>query len=79
MGKPIVTVIGYIFILLGFLALILSMIGLRLSFLAFLEAGGPLLSFIIKMSMIMFGFVLMYISKTIERDRAEQESLLKGR
>lgn len=77
MDKPIVTVVGYVLILLGFLALILSMIGLRLKFLAFLEFGGPLLAFIIKMSMIMFGFVLMYISKTIARDRAEQESLLQ--
>lgn len=76
MGKPIVTVIGYILILLGFLALILSMIGLRLKFLAFLEFGGPLIAFMIKMSMIMFGFIIMYISKTIERDRAEQEALV---
>jgi len=75
MDKPIVTVIGYILILLGFLALILSMIGLRLKFLSFLEFGGPLLAFIIKMSMIMLGFVLMYISKTIDRDRKEQELL----
>lgn len=52
------------------------MIGLRLKFLAFLEYGGPLIAFMIKMSMIMFGFIIMYISKTIERDRAEQELML---
>jgi len=77
MDKPIVTVIGYVLILLGFLAVILSMIGLRLKFLAFLEFGGPLIAFIIKMCMIMVGFILMYISKTIARDREEQESLLQ--
>lgn len=72
MDKPIVTVVGYALILFGLLSLILSMIGLRLTFLSFLDFAGPLLGFILKISMIMLGFVLMYISKTIQRDRQEQ-------
>ena len=72
MDKPIVTVIGYVLLLFGLLSLILSMIGLRLTFLSFLDFAGPLLGFMLKISMIMLGFVLMYISKTIQRDRQEQ-------
>lgn len=72
MDNPIVTILGYALFLFGLLSLILSMIGLRLTFLSFLEFAGPLPGFIIKICMIMFGFVLMYISKTIQRDRLEQ-------
>jgi len=73
MDRPIITVIGYLLILLGFLALILSMIGLRLSFLRFLEFGGPLVGLIIKLTMIVAGFILMYVSKTIAQDREENQ------
>ena len=72
MDKPLVTVIGYIFLLLGFLSIILSIVGLRLSFLSFLEFAGPLIAFMIKISFIMIGFIIMYISKTIQRDRLEE-------
>ncbi len=47
------------------------MIGLRLSFLKFLEFGGPLVALIIKVGMIVIGLILMYVSKTIAADREE--------
>lgn len=71
MDRPIITVVGYLFLLFGFLSLILSMIGLRLSFLKFLEFGGPLVALIIKVGMIVIGLILMYVSKTIAADREE--------
>lgn len=74
MDRPIITVIGYLFLLFGFLSLILSMIGLRLSFLRFLEFGGPLLAMVIKVGMIVIGFILMYVSKTIAADRKESKN-----
>ena len=73
MDRPIITVIGYLLLLFGFLALILSMIGLRLSFLRFLEFGGPLVALVIKLAMIVAGFILMYVSKTIAQDKEDSQ------
>lgn len=73
MDRPIITVIGYLLLLFGFLSLVLSMIGLRLSFLKFLDSGGPLVAMMIKVGMIVAGFILMYVSKTIAQDREESK------
>jgi len=73
MDRPIITVIGYVLVLFGFLSLMLSMIGLRLSFLEFLEFGGPLVALVLRLSMVVIGFILMYVSKTIAQDREESK------
>jgi len=58
------SVVAYLFILFGFLSIILSIIGLKLRFLSFLDAGGEGLGFIIKICFIVFGFILMYVVRT---------------
>jgi len=73
MDRPIITVIGYVLVLFGFLSLMLSMIGLRLSFLEFLEFGGPLVALVLRLSIVVIGFILMYVSKTIAQDREESK------
>ena len=64
MNRVTFTVIGYILILLGFLSLILSMIGLGLTPLKFIDnILGPLGSFIAKLLMIVVGMIMFYMSR----------------
>ncbi len=64
MNRVTFTVIGYVLIVVGFVALILGMIGLNLKPLAFLDGViGPLGSFLIKLLMIIVGFIMFYMSR----------------
>ena len=64
MNKSIVTIIGFLLFLTGSVALILTLVGLRLTFLAPIEALGGGLAFIIKIIMILAGIVIVYIAKS---------------
>ena len=72
MPRGIKTVIGFLLVLSGFISLILSMIGLELSFLRFLDAMNPLLRFIVRLVMIVGGLILMYIDSIREPDIDEK-------
>lgn len=61
-------VIGYILFLVGALAIILGMVGINLSYLSWLEDLGRLPAFIIKLSFIVFGLIIMYVSKTANEE-----------
>ncbi len=64
MNRVTFTVIGYILIVVGFVALILGMIGLNLKPLAFLDSViGPLGAFLVKLLMIIVGFIMFYMSR----------------
>ncbi|MEM9885938.1 MAG: hypothetical protein AAF849_08605 [Bacteroidota bacterium] len=58
------TFIGFILFLYGFLALILSLIGAKLSFLLWIDAPGPLFGFVVKIAMIILGLVIVYIARS---------------
>ncbi len=61
-------VIGYILFVVGALAIILSMVGINLSYLSWLEDLGRLPAFAIKLSFIVFGLIIMYVSKTAREE-----------
>ncbi len=63
-NKSILTLIGFLLIALGFMAIILSLVGLRFSFLAWLDAPGALFGFVIRLLMIVAGFILVYFAQT---------------
>lgn len=64
MNRVTYTVIGYVLIVVGFVALILGMIGLNLKPLAFLDSTiGLLGSFLVKLLMVIAGFVMFYMSR----------------
>jgi len=63
-NKGLAALVGFILAGLGFLSIILSMIGLKFTFLTWIDAGGSLLGFVVKIAMILAGFVIMYLSLT---------------
>ena len=63
-------IIGFSLFVFGVLSLILSLVGLRLSFLKFIDAGGPLLGFVIRMAIISAGLIIAYMSGL--RDEPDQ-------
>ncbi|MEM8528571.1 MAG: hypothetical protein AAGG68_28290 [Bacteroidota bacterium] len=62
--KGLWTFIGFLLFLYGFLALILSLIGAKLSFLMWLDAPSPLFGFVAKVAMVMIGLVIVYLTRS---------------
>lgn len=63
MNKGIITASGYILFTLGFLSILLTLVGLQLTPLKWLSYLGPGLSLIVKLVMLFGGLIIMYISK----------------
>jgi len=64
----LLSIIGFSLFIIGFLALILTLIGLHLGFLGFIEKLGPLGAFLVKILMIAFGLILVYTDRTKQTD-----------
>ncbi|MEL6989149.1 MAG: hypothetical protein AAGK97_15155 [Bacteroidota bacterium] len=62
-NKGIIITFGFLLFLFGFLALILSMIGVQLTFLRWIDSPGKLFGLIIRIVMILSGIVMMYIAR----------------
>lgn len=63
-NKALLTFIGFILIMLGFLALVLSIVGVKFAFLLWIDKPGPLFGFLFRIIMIIVGFVLVYLAQT---------------
>lgn len=63
-NKGWLTLVGFLLVGIGFLALVLSLVGVKLSFLVWIDAPGALFGFVARLLMILIGFVLIYISQT---------------
>jgi hypothetical protein len=66
------TLAGFLLLAFGLMSIILSMVGLRISFLAFLDAPGPLFGFVIKLVMAFSGVIIMTLART---DWASEEDI----
>jgi hypothetical protein len=64
MKKAIQTTIGFLLFILGGTALVLSLVGVKLSFLTWIDAGGSLLGFVIRLVMIVAGIVIAILANT---------------
>ncbi len=62
--KGLFTLLGFLLAGAGFLAIVLSMIGLKLSFLVWIDRPGPLIGFIIRLVMILAGVIIIYLAQT---------------
>jgi hypothetical protein len=62
--KNLLTFTGFLLIIIGFLSMIVSVVGLKFSFLLFIESWGSLVGFVIKLLIIMVGFILTYLGQT---------------
>lgn len=49
---------GFFLFLFGFLSIVLQFVGLQLTFLVWLDAGGSLLGFVLRLLMVIAGIVL---------------------
>jgi uncharacterized Tic20 family protein len=63
-NKALLTLIGFVLIMLGFLALVLSIVGVKFAFLLWIDKPGPLFGFLFRIMMIIVGFVLVYLAQT---------------
>lgn len=75
MNKGYVTIIGYLLFLAGILSIILSMVGLQLTFLSWISSFGSGISIIIKLVLLFSGLIIMYISKMPPEDDDLETSL----
>jgi uncharacterized membrane protein len=58
------SIIGFILLMIGFLSLVMKMVGVHFSFLFWLENLGGLTAGLIRILMILVGFLLIYVSRT---------------
>lgn len=59
--KTIMTLLGFLLFIIGMLALILSIVGVQLAFLVWMDRISPLFGFLAKIFMIVTGIVLIVI------------------
>lgn len=68
MKKEYITIIGFLLFLGGFMAIVLSLVGLQLTFFSWIQSFSTGVSIIIKLIMLFGGLIIMYISKMPPED-----------
>ena len=63
-SKSVYAIIGFVLIILGFLSLVLMMVGVQLSFLTWIDAPGRLFGFVFRLLLIIGGFVIITLTQT---------------
>jgi hypothetical protein len=63
-AKSAYAILGFVLIIIGMLSLILMVVGVQLSFLTWIDALGRLGGFLIRLLMIIGGFVIITLSQT---------------
>lgn len=61
--RAVISIVGFLLFLYGGLSLVLSLIGVQLSFMTWLDRFGLLASLLIKLGMIVFGIAMVYVSR----------------
>jgi len=64
MKKSILLFSGFLLFILGMLALILSLVGVKLAPLLWIDSWGALTGMVIRLTMILIGLLLAYIANT---------------
>ena len=62
--KGYLTLFGYILFVLGFLSLLLGLLGIELRILSWIDHFSSPISLLIKIGMLFGGIIIMYVSKT---------------
>lgn len=60
----IITTIGFLLLMTGFMSFVLKVVGVHLSWLYWLESLGGLTAMIIRVILIFLGIILIYMSRT---------------
>jgi hypothetical protein len=64
MQKGIFRLIGFVLLMLGGVSLVLSLVGVRLTFLSWMDKIDPLFGFVMKIVMIIAGIIIASLSMT---------------
>ena len=64
MNKGLLSLLGFSLAALGFLSIVLSLVGVQFSFLTWLDTFGRLFSFIAKLLFIVIGILVLYIAQS---------------
>ena len=72
MKKNIAVISGFLLLIFGMSALVLSLVGIQLSFLTFIDAGGMTLGFVIRLIMIFGGIIIAWLGNTDWKSEAEE-------
>ncbi len=59
--KSFLQILGFLLFVLGFVSIVLSMVGLKFSFLAWIDYLGRTPAFLVKIAMTFGGVILMYL------------------
>ena len=68
MYKAIFSIVGFLLFITGLLALVLTLVGIQLSFLTWIDAPGKLFGLIIRLVMIMLGIITVVLARTDWRE-----------
>ncbi len=68
MNKGTLTIIGFLCFMTGMIALILSLVGLRISILAAIEDWNRGFAFLVKLILIFGGMIMFYIGRSSDYD-----------
>ncbi|MBT8188797.1 MAG: hypothetical protein KJO29_00090 [Bacteroidia bacterium] len=61
--RNILTILGFLIFFFGFMALIFSLVGIRFTFLKFIDAPGATFGFVVRLIMVFGGIIMIYISR----------------
>jgi len=64
--KVYLTILGFVLFFLGFLSLVLSLVGLKLTLLTVVDSRGAGFGFLIKLLLMFGGMILFYAARTME-------------
>ncbi len=73
MNKVTFTTIGFVFFILGILSIVLSLIGVKFSFLAFIDKPGALFGFLIRLLMVFGGVIIIALAQTNWSQEGEED------
>jgi hypothetical protein len=71
MKKGLYSLLGFVLFVLGFLALVLQMVGVQIAFLTWLDAWGGGIGLLLRVLMIVAGLVIVIITRSGEQQHEE--------
>jgi len=73
MKKAVFSILGFVLFLMGFLSLILSLVGVQFTYMRWLDFNGRGLGFLLRIVMIIVGMIIIYFSFAKPYDYYEKE------
>lgn len=62
--KGLWSIIGFVMLGLGLMSLIFSMVGMQFAFMQWMDAGGRMGGFLLRLLMIIAGIIILYFANT---------------